>query len=163
MDAIDRKILSLLSENARMEYEDIAVVTEIGEAEVKARIAALEREGVICGYKTVIDWEKVDSDSVSAVIELKVTPKAELGFEAVAARIAKYPEVESVYLMSGAYDLSVVVKGRTFHEVSNFVSRELATIDSVTSTATQFVMRRYKEYRVELIGDGDDGRGIISL
>ena len=163
MDAIDRKILKLLEANARMENEDIATVTDLTEDEVVARIAALEKAGIICAYKSVIDWEKVDTDSVSAIIELKVTPKAGLGFEEVAARVAKYPEVESVYLMSGAYDLNVVVKGKTFHEVSNFVSRELAMIDSVTSTGTQFVMRRYKEYKVELIGDDEDGRSKISL
>lgn len=163
MDAINRKILKLLDMNARMEVEDIAVVTDIEADEVRKRIADLEKDGVICGYKSVIDWEKVDTDSVSAIIELKVTPKAGFGFEEVAARVAKYPEVESVYLMSGAYDLNVVVKGKTFHEVSNFVSRELATIDSVTSTGTQFVMRRYKEYNVELIGEEKDGRSKISL
>ena len=162
MDAVNKKILRLLEKNARMEVADIAVVVDITEAEAAKRIAALEKDGVICGYKSVIDWEKVETDSVSAIIELKVTPKAGFGFEEVAARVAKYPEVESVYLMSGAYDLNVVVKGRTFHEVSNFVSRELAMIDSVTSTGTQFVMKRYKEYNVELIGD-DDERGNISL
>ena len=162
MDSLDRKILKLLSVNARMEIIDIATVLDLSEREVASRIAALEKNGVICGYKSVIDWEKVDTDSVSAIIELKVTPKAGYGFEEVAARVAKYPEVESVYLMSGAYDLNVVVKGKTFHEVSNFVSRELATIDSVTSTGTQFVMRRYKEYNVELIGDEDE-RGNVSL
>jgi DNA-binding Lrp family transcriptional regulator len=163
MDATDRKILKLLEANARMETADIAVVTDLTAEEVEKRISALEKMGVICAYKSVIDWEKVDSDSVSAIIELKVTPKAGFGFEEVAARVAKYPEVESVYLMSGAYDLNVVVKGRTFHEVSNFVSRELAMIDSVTSTGTQFVMRRYKEYNVELTGDDEDGRSNISL
>lgn len=162
MDSLDRKILKLLSVNARMENDDIATVLDLSASEVAGRIAALEKSGVICGYKSVIDWERVDTDSVSAIIELKVTPKAGYGFEEVAARVAKYPEVESVYLMSGAYDLNVVVKGKTFHEVSNFVSRELATIDSVTSTGTQFVMRRYKEYNVELIGDEDE-RGNISL
>ena len=162
MDAINRQILKLLDRNARMENGDIATVLDITEDEVAKRIAALEKDGVICGYKSVIDWEKVDTDSVSAMIELKVTPKAGFGFEEVAARVAKYPEVESVYLMSGGYDLNVIVKGRTFHEVSNFVSRELAMIDSVTSTGTQFVMRRYKEYNVELIGDEDE-RGNISL
>ncbi|MBE6634937.1 MAG: Lrp/AsnC family transcriptional regulator [Ruminococcaceae bacterium] len=162
MDKIDRKILKLLAENARMENADIAAITDISEKEVCRRIAALEKEGIICAYKSVIDWEKVDSDSVSAIIELKVTPKAGYGFEEVAARVASYPEVESVYLMSGAYDLNVVVKGRTFHEVSNFVSRELAMIESVTSTGTQFVMRRYKEYNVELLGE-EDGRSKISL
>ncbi len=163
MDALDRKILKLLDANARMENADIATVVDLSEDEVRERIAALEKMGVICGYKSVIDWEKVDTDSVSAIIELKVTPKAGFGFEEVAARVAQYPEVESVYLMSGAYDLNIVVKGRTFHEVSNFVSRELAMIDSVTSTGTQFVMRRYKEYNVELIGDGEDGRSKVSL
>ena len=163
MDAVNKKILRLLEKNARMEVADIAVVVDITEAEAAKRIAALEKDGVICGYKSVIDWEKVETDSVSAIIELKVTPKAGFGFEEVAARVAKYPEVESVYLMSGAYDLNVVVKGRTFHEVSNFVSRELAMIDSVTSTGTQFVMRRYKEYNVELIGEEDDGRSNVSL
>lgn len=163
MDAIDRKILKLLEANARMETEDIAVVTDISVQEVEKRISVLEKTGVICAYKSVIDWEKVDTDSVSAIIELKVTPKAGLGFEEVAARVAKYPEVESVYLMSGAYDLNVVVKGKTFHEVSNFVARELAMIDSVTSTGTQFVMRRYKEYNVELTGDDEDGRSNVSL
>lgn len=163
MDNINKKILKLLDKNAREDIADIATVVEISEEEVAKRISDLEREGIICGYKSVIDWEKVDTDSVSAIIELKVTPKAGFGFEEVAARVAKYPEVESVYLMSGAYDLNVVVKGRTFHEVSNFVSRELAMIDSVTSTGTQFVMRRYKEYNVELIGDEEDGRGNISL
>ena len=162
MDSLDRKILKLLSVNARMDVDDIATVLDLAAGEVAGRIAALEKNGVICGYKSVIDWEKVDTDSVSAIIELKVTPKAGYGFEEVAARVAKYPEVESVYLMSGAYDLNVVVKGKTFHEVSNFVSRELATIDSVTSTGTQFVMRRYKEYNVELIGDEDE-RGNVSL
>ena len=163
MDNIDRKILKLLDKNARISVEDIALIADITEDEVEKRISQLEASGVICGYKSVIDWEKVDTGSVSAIIELKVTPKAGLGFEEVAARVAKYPEVESVYLMSGAYDLNVVVKGRTFHEVSNFVSRELAMIDSVTSTGTQFVMRRYKEYNVELIGEEGDGRSKISL
>lgn len=162
MDSLDRKILKLLSVNARMDIDDIATVLDLSAGEAAGRVAALEKNGVICGYKSVIDWEKVDTDSVSAIIELKVTPKAGYGFEEVAARVAKYPEVESVYLMSGAYDLNVVVKGKTFHEVSNFVSRELATIDSVTSTGTQFVMRRYKEYNVELIGDEDE-RGNVSL
>ena len=163
MDAINRKILNLLEKNARIENADIATVLDITEDEVKERIGALEKSGVICAYKSVIDWEKVETDSVSAMIELKVTPKAGFGFEEVAARVAKYPEVESVYLMSGGYDLNVIVKGRTFHEVSNFVARELAMIDSVTSTGTQFVMRRYKEHNVELISDERDGRSKISL
>ena len=163
MDRIDRKILRMLEKNARTPYEDIATVCEIARGEAEARVKELERSGVIRAYKGVIDWEKVDPDRVSAIIELKVTPKAGYGFEEVAARVAKYPEVESVSLMSGAYDLNVVVKGRTFHEVSNFVAKELAMIDSVTQTGTQFVMRRYKEFDVELIGEDEDERGKILL
>ena len=163
MDQFDKKILKLLEKNARLSNEDIAVVTEIPEDEVASRISALEKAGIIRGYKGVIDWEKVDPDRVSAIIELKVTPKAGFGFEEVAARVAKYPQVESVSLMSGAYDLNVVVSGKTFHEVTSFVSRELAMIDSVTGTGTQFVMRRYKEYNVELLDSDDDNRGKISL
>ena len=163
MDAVDMKILKVLAKNGRAEAEDISAITGLSEAEVAARIDGMEKSGVIRGYKTVIDWDKVDPDRVSAVIELKVTPKAGFGFEEVAEKIAKYPEVESVSLMSGAYDLHVVVKGKTFHEVTNFVSRQLAMIDSVTSTATQFVMRRYKEFDVELISSDDDGRGKIFI
>jgi DNA-binding Lrp family transcriptional regulator len=157
------KLLKLLENDATLTHKELALMLEKEEGDIKEMIRTLEKDGVICGYKSVIDWEKVETDSVSAIIELKVTPKAGFGFEEVAARVAKYPEVESVYLMSGAYDLNVVVKGRTFHEVSNFVSRELAMIDSVTSTGTQFVMRRYKEYNVELIGEEDDGRSNVSL
>lgn len=157
------KILKLLEKNARMSVEDIATVTGLTEDEVCREIGEMETQGIIRGYKGVIDWEKVDRAVVSAIIELKVTPKAGLGFEEVAECISRYPEVESVSLMSGACDLTVVVKGRTFHEVSSFVAKELAVIDSVTSTSTQFIMRRYKEFGVELFGGEDDGRGKVSL
>lgn len=157
------KILKLLEKDARMSIADIATITGISEDEVKSEISEMESSGIIRGYKGVIDWEKVDTGAVSAIIELKVTPKAGLGFEEVAERIAKYPTVESVSLMSGACDLTVVVKGKTFQEVSSFVAKELAVIDSVTSTATQFIMRRYKEFGVELVDNEEDGRGKISL
>ena len=160
---MDKKILQLLERDARIEIKDIATITGKTEAEVKAEIQSMEREGIICGYKGVIDWESVDTDTVSAIIELKVTPTAGLGFEEVAARIAKYPAVEAVYLMSGACDLLVTVKGKTFREVSDFLAKELALIDSVTSTATQFIMRRYKEFGVELVTDETDERGALSL
>ncbi len=160
---MNKKILQLLEQDARMSYGDIAAIVGTDAADVAARIREMEQNGIICGYKGVIDWEKVSSDRVSAIIELKVAPKAGLGFEEVASRIAQYPEVESVSLMSGAYDLNVVVRGKTFQEVSLFVSRELAVIDSVTSTSTQFVMRRYKEFDVNLIQSDNDGREIMSL
>ncbi|MBQ9965768.1 MAG: Lrp/AsnC family transcriptional regulator [Clostridia bacterium] len=153
------EILKLLAKNARYTEKDIAVMLEITEGEVKNFIAELEKDGLIRGYKAVIDWEKLDSASVSAIIEINVVPKAGLGFEEVAEKLMKYDEVESVYLMSGVYDLNVVVKGKTLHDIAKFVAKEVATIDSVTSTTTHFVMRRYKEMDVELISEREDDRG----
>lgn len=160
---MNKELLKLIENNARMSVSDMAAVLDLTEKEVEEEIARMECEGIIRGYKTVIDWDKVDTWTVSAIIELKVVPKAGFGFEGVAEQIATYPEVESVSLMSGACDLTVVVKGRTFLEVSNFVAKELAFIDGVTSTATQFIMRKYKEYGVELTRSEDDGRSKISL
>ena len=160
---MNAKILKLLEKNARMQSADIATVTGLSVEEVDREIAEMERDGIIRGYKGVIDWEKLDTGAVSAIIELKVTPKAGLGFEDVAAKVMKYPEVESVYLMSGVYDLNVVVKGKTFQEVAMFVAKELSTIESVTSTATHFVLRRYQELDVELLGSGKDERGSYLL
>ncbi len=157
------EILKLLGANARYTVEQIATMTASTPEAVEAEIDTLQKEGVICGYKTVIDWEKIDATTVSAIIELNVVPKADLGFEEVAEKVASYPEVEAVYLMSGGYDLNVVVKGKNLQEVSRFVARELATIDSVTSTATHFVMRRYKEMDVKLIETKKDDRGTFLL
>ena len=157
------KILKLLEKNARITNADIATITGLSVCEVEKEIASMEKEGVLCGYRGIVNWEKVSDDRVSAIIELKVAPKARLGFEEVAERVAKYPEVESVSLMSGGYDLSVVVRGKTFREIAMFVSRELAVIESVTSTATQFVLRRYKEFDTCLFDSEEDGRDRISL
>ncbi len=160
---MERELLNLLSHNARYSLTELADMLGCDEEKVQKAIGKLEKENIICGYKAVIDWEKVDSYSVSAIIELNVVPKADLGFEEVAQKIAAYKEVESVYLMSGGYDLQVIVKGKNLHDVSRFVARELATIDSVTSTATHFVMRRYKEMDVCLCENGLDDRGQILL
>ena len=155
------EVLKLLSNNAKYSAEDMATMLGISVNEVSDYIEELEKEGLIRGYKAVIDWEKLDGAYVSAVVELNVVPKAGLGFEEVAEKIMKYPEVESVYLMSGVYDLNVVVKGKTLKDVARFVAKELATIDSVTSTTTHFVMRRYKEMDVELLSGTSDDRGQI--
>ena len=157
------ELLKLLSTNARYTVEQLAVMLAATPKVVAAEIDALQKEGVICGYKTVIDWEKVDATSVSAIINLNVVPKADLGFEEVAEKVSSYPEVESVYLMSGGYDLNVVVKGKNLQDIARFVARELATIDSVTSTATHFVMRRYKEMDVKLFEEEPDDRGTYLL
>lgn len=153
------EILKLLSRNARYTNEEIATMLDTTPELVETTIRELEDEGLIRGYKAVIDWEKFDSTYVSAIIEINVVPKAGLGFEEVAKKIMKYPQVESVYLMSGVYDLNVVVKGKSLQDVARFVAKELSTIDSVTSTTTHFVMRRYKELDVELINGEDDDRG----
>ena len=153
------ELLKLLSRNARYSVRQLADMLGAAEEDVAAQIKSLEKEGIICGYKAVIDWDSVDGSAVSAIIEIKVVPKADLGFEEVAEKIAAYGEVESVYLMSGGYDLNVVVKGKTLKDVAQFVAKELATIDSVTSTATHFVMRRYKELDVCLFDGERDDRG----
>ena len=157
------ELLKLLGTNARYTVEQLAVMLATDTQAVAAEIDALQREGVICGYKTVIDREKVDTTSVSAIINLNVVPKADLGFEEVAEKVASYPEVEAVYLMSGGYDLNVVVRGKSFQEVAQFVAKELSTIESVTSTATHFVLRRYKDFNVELADNEPDERGTVSL
>ena len=160
---MNKKILKLLENNARMSNADIATVTGLDEKEVAARIAEMEMKGVIRGYKGIVDPEKTEDSSVSAIIELKVIPKAGLGFEAIAAHIAQFPNVESVFLMSGACDLCVIVKCKSFHDVSSFVAKELAPIDAVTATATQFIMRRYKDNGVLLIDEELDERDTVSL
>lgn len=160
---MNMKLLKLLNKDARYSVEDLAVMLGISEEEVAFEIDQMEKDGIICGYKPLIDWEKVDESFISAVIEIKVIPKAGLGFEEVAKRVMKYPAVETVYLMSGGYDLLVLVKGKTFKEVAMFVSKELSTIDSVTSTATHFVLRRYKEMDVDLYAGEPDDRGSYLL
>ena len=155
------EILKLLARNARYTVDEMATMLDSDKETIKNHIKELEKDGLIRGYKAVVDWEKMDDAYVSAIVELNVVPKAGLGFEEVAEKIMKYPEVESVYLMSGVYDLNVVVKGKTLRDIAWFVSKELATIDSVTSTTTHFVMRRYKEMDVELVSNNYDDRGQI--
>ena len=157
------KLLKLLNKNARYRDDELAAMTGREEAEIQNEIKAMEDQGIIRGYKAVVDWERMDSAYVSALIELKVVPQDKYGFEKIAETVMKYTEVESVYLMSGSYDLCVIVKGKTFQEVAMFVAKELATMDCVTSTATHFVLRRYKELDVELVGSETDDRGAYSL
>ena len=157
------KLLKLLAKNARYKVSELATMLGISEDEVIIETAKLENEGLIRGYKAVVDWEKLNTAAVSALIELKVSPQADYGFEEIAKRIMMYPEVETVYLMSGGYDLCVMVKGKTFQEVAMFVAKELSTIDAVMSTATHFILRRYKELDVILCDSENDDRGSLSL
>lgn len=157
------KLLKLLSKNARYTVNELSVMTGLSEGEVRSEVAEMERDGLIRGYKAVIDWERLDSAKVSAIIELKVEPQPDVGFEQIADEVKKYPEVETVYLMSGGYDLCVIVKGKTFQEVAMFVAKQLAPMKYVVSTATHFILRRYKEFDIELIGDETDDREKISF
>lgn len=140
------KLLSILSENARVSNKELAAMLETNEEDIAKRIAKLERDGVLCGYPAVIDWDKVqDKDRVVAFIELKVTPRADSGFDEIASEIMAMDEVEAVYLMSGGFDLAVYVTGRTFQEVAMFVAKRLSPLQSVVSTATHFVLKKYKD------------------
>ncbi len=155
------KLLALLSENARLTDEQLAVMLGRSEEDVKKQIAQYEKDGTIRAYKALIDWDHTDRDYVTAIIELRVTPKPDKGFEAIADTIMQFEEVESIYLMSGGYDFSIVVRGRTFQEVAMFVAKRLAPLDGVVSTATHFVLRRYKEKDVIFLGEKTDERGDI--
>ena len=139
------KILKLLEENANLTHEQLAVLCQKEEGDIKRIIDQYEKDGVILGYKTLIDWDKTDREYVSALIEVKITPQRDRGFDRVAERIYNYPEVQNLYLMSGGYDLAVLIEGKTMKEVAYFVAQKLATIEDVISTATHFVLRKYKD------------------
>ena len=153
------KILSLLENDATLTPEQLAVMCQKEEGDIKKMIAAYEENGVILGYKTLIDWDKTDREYVSALIEVKITPQRDRGFDRVAERIYNYPEVQSLYLMSGGYDLCVQIEGKTMKEVAYFVAQKLATIEEVVSTATHFVLRKYKDKGVVYGAIEEDLRG----
>ncbi len=156
------RIAKLLYDDARLTAADIAVMVGITEAEAAAKIKQLEDDGVICGYKAVVNWDKLDDQKVSALIEIRVTPKADAGFDEIAKEIMGFEEVESIYLMSGGFDLAVLLSGRTFKEIATFVTRRLSTLDSVLSTATHFILNRYKDMGVVLCEKQTDDRGTVS-
>ena len=136
------QILKLLENDAKLTAAQIAVMLDIPLDEVNTAINEYETNGTILGYKTIVDWEKTDRESVTALIDVKLTPQKDKGFDRVAEKIYNYPEVKSVYLMSGAYDLAVLIEGKTMKEVAFFVSQKLAPIDEVISTATHFVLHK---------------------
>ena len=153
------QLLSLLSENARLTTAQLAAMLNLPEDEVAEKIAAYEKEGIIRGYKAIVNWEKADKNKASALIELRVTPKRDRGFDEIANRIMQFEEVESVYLMSGGYDLAVKVRGKSMQDIAMIVMRRLSTLDSVQSTATHFILTRYKDDNVILnAGEEQDER-----
>lgn len=142
---MDRKILEMLEADGRLTAKQIALMLDKEEGEIRDMIQKFEADGVILGYKAIVDWDKTDREYATAIIELKVTPQYNRGFDAIAERIYNYPEVQSVYLMSGAYDLCVILEGKTIREVALFVAQRLAPLEAVLSTATHFVLRKYKD------------------
>ena len=155
------KTLKLLSENARLTTEQMAVMLNMTEAEVAAAIAKLEAEGVVRGYKPLIDWEKTGEELVTAIIELDVAPSKDEGFDGIAGTIMAFDEVEGLSLMSGGHDLMVTVNGRTFKDVAMFVAKRLSPLPGVLSTATHFVLKKYKERGVLFEEEERDERGNV--
>lgn len=158
-----KEILELLQKDARLTAAQIAVMLGKSETEVAAAIAEMEENKTILGYKPLINWDKTDKAFVSALIELRVTPQKGEGFDQIAERINQFPQVKSVFLMSGAFDLTVLVEGKDLKEVALFVSEKLATMDNVLSTATHFMLKTYKSEGVVFASDEKDQREVITL
>lgn len=152
------KILGIIEKNSRIDIKELAIILGVPEIDVANELKAMEEEGVICGYHTLIDWEKTSIEKVSALIEVRVTPQRGQGFDSIAERIYKYPEVNSVYLISGGYDLLVSLEGKSLKEVSTFVSSKLSALDSVLSTATHFILKKYKDHGTIMTTKYEDER-----
>ena len=140
------KILNYIEKNSRVDLKELAILLGMNEVDVANELAAMEAEGIICGYHTIIDWDKVTEERVNALIEVRVTPQRGKGFDEIAERIYKYPEVTACYLMSGGFDLMVSIEGKSLKEISMFVSQKLSTLDSILSTTTHFILKKYKDH-----------------
>lgn len=156
------QILSIVEKNSRIGVEELAVRLGADEIQVANELKAMEDEGIICGYHTMIDWEKTSIEKVTALIEVRITPQRGQGFDNIAERIYKYPEVTSVYLISGGFDLLITLEGKSLKEVSSFVSHKLSTLDGVLSTATHFILRKYKDHGTILTKNYEDTREIMT-
>ncbi len=156
------RILQIVEKNSRIDLKELAIILGVEETDIVNEMQKMEEEGVICGYHTLIDWEKTDIDKVSALIEVRVTPQRGQGFDSIAERIYKYPEVHAVYLMSGGYDLLVILEGKSLKEVSSFVSDKLSTLETVLSTATHFILKKYKDHGTVLSKKRVDEREIFT-
>ena len=156
------EILRMLENNSRIDLHDLAIMLGTDETVVVQEIEKMENEGVICGYPTLINWDKTDTEKVTALIEVSVTPQRGQGFEKLAERICNYPEVKSIYLMSGAFDFVVFLEGKTLKEVSMFVSTKLSTLEAVSGTATHFVLKKYKDHGTIITEPVQDERMLIT-
>ncbi|MDR1533195.1 MAG: Lrp/AsnC family transcriptional regulator [Clostridiales bacterium] len=157
------QLLEFLEKDSRLTAAELAVMTGQPEDAVAREISAMTKEHVICGFNTLVNWDKTEREFVTALIEVRVTPQRGQGFDSIAARIYRFEEVKAVYLMSGGFDLTVIIDGRNIKEIAHFVTDKLATLDSVLSTATHFVLKKYKDYGIILEKDGHtDERMIVS-
>ena len=157
------KILRNIAKNGKLSSEDLAAMLSSSEEEIEKEIKAMEKEGVICGYPTLINWDKTDCERVTALIEVEVTPERHRGFDKIAERIYQFDEVESVYLMSGGFDLTVIIDGRSMKEVARFVTTKLASMESIKSTVTYFVLKKYKEFGLPMVEEkSGDERQLIT-
>ena len=152
------KILTIIEKNSKIDLKELAIILGEEEIDVANEVKAMEEDGTICGYHTLIDWDKTSIEKVSALIEVRVTPQRGQGFDNIAERIYKYPEVNSVYLMSGGYDLLVTLEGKTLKEVSSFVTNKLSTLDTVLSTTTHFILKKYKDHGTIMAKKFEDTR-----
>lgn len=162
MQNLQMELLQILKEDCRLPLEKLAVMTDATMETVAEAIQDMERTGVILRYSPVINWDKTDRERVEAMIEVRVTPQRDQGFDAIAQRIYRFDEVKSVYLMSGAYDLLLLVEAHTLKELAFFVSTKLSTLETVTGTATHFVLKRYKSDGVVFEGGSDDKRLVVT-
>ena len=152
------KILTFIEKNSRIDLGELAILLGSDEVTIMNELEAMENERIICGYPTLIDWDKAGIEKVTALIEARVTPQRDMGFDKVAARISRYPEVNSVYLISGGFDIMVTIEGKTLREVSQFVSDKLSTIDTVLSTKTYFILKKYKDHGTVMAAPAKDER-----
>lgn len=156
------KILSIIEKNSRIDLKDMAVMLGVSEVEVANEIADMEKEKVICGYHTLINWDNTSNEKVTALIEVKVTPQRGLGFDKIAERMYNYPDVRAVYLMSGGFDFTVIVEEKTMKEVAQFVTDKLAPLESVRGTATHFILKKYKDHGTVLTEVSKDERMMVT-
>lgn len=155
-------ILNLIQNNSKLGVKDLAMMLGADEAGIAAEISAMEREKVISGYHTLVNWDRTNEERVTALIEVKVTPQRGQGFDKIAERIYRFKEVTAVYLMSGGFDLTVIIEGATMKEVALFVAQKLAPLEAVLSTGTHFVLKKYKDYGIILEDDKKDERMVVS-
>lgn len=156
------EILSVLEKNSRIEIADLAAMLGESEINIANEIADMEKEGIICGYHTLINWDKTSNEKVTALIEVKVTPQRGLGFDAIAERIYNYSEVNAVYLMSGGFDFTLIIEEKTMKQVALFVSEKLAPLEAVLSTSTHFVLKKYKDHGTILEIPQSDERMLVT-